>query len=124
MKKLFLCVVTMVMAVGCSNGPAEMVDEAEGFALLQRDATTLEATYRSGGASVRMLAVETSSNVVEVTYDFGDPVIGFHIDYNQGVGKFMPTGSALDAAQGQLINHLLEGISNTVPEQGQRTRIE
>ncbi|HYO59339.1 hypothetical protein [Archangium sp.] len=124
MKKLFLCVVAMVMAVGCSNGPAELVDESEGFALLQRDATTLEATYRSGGASVRMLVVETSSNVVEVTYDFGDPVIGFHIDYNQGVGKFMPTGSALDAAQSQLINHQLEGISNTVPEQGQRTRIE
>jgi len=124
MKKLFLCVVAVVMAVGCSNGPAEVVEEAEGFSLLQHDETTLEATYSAGGASVRMLAVETASNVVEVTYDFGDPVIGFHIDYNQGVGKFMPSGSALDAAQGQLINHLLEGISNAVPPQEQRTRTD
>jgi len=123
MKKLFLCVIAVVMAVGCSNGPAA-VDEAEGFALLQHDLTTVEATYRSGGASVRMLAVETSANVVEVTYDFGDPVIGFRIDYNQGVGQFSPTGGALDAAQGQLINHLLEGISNAVAPQDARTRVE
>ncbi len=123
MNKLFLSVIAMVLAVGCSNGPAA-VDEAEGFALLQHDGTTVEATYRSGGASVRMLAVETSANVVEVTYDFGDPVIGFRIDYNQGVGQFSPTGSALDAAQGQLINHLLEGISNAVAPQDARTRVE
>jgi hypothetical protein len=124
MNKLFLAVITMVMAMGCSNGPAQVVDEAEGFALLQHDATTLEATYRSGGASVRMLVVETSSNVVEVTYDFGSPVIGFHIDYNQGVGKFMPEGGALDVAQAQLVTPLLEGISKAIPEEGQRTRIE
>src|ERR1044071_6863696 len=99
MKKLLLCLMTMVLAVGCSNGPAQQAEEAEGFTLLQRDATTLEATYQSGGTSVRMLAVETTANVVEVTYDFGDPVIGFRIDYNEGVGKFMPSGSPLDAAQ-------------------------
>jgi hypothetical protein len=124
MKRLVLCLVTMVAMVGCSNEPAELVDESEGFTLLQHDATTLEATYRSGGASVRMLAVETSSNVVEVTYDFGDPVIGFHIDYNQGVGKFMPSGSPLDAAQGQLITPLFEGISSSVQPQESRTRVE
>jgi hypothetical protein len=124
MKKLLLCLMTVVLAAGCSNGPAEQAQEAEGFALLQRDATTLEATYSSGGASVRLLAVETTANVVEVTYDFGDPVIGFRIDYNEGVGKFMPSGSALDAAQSRLVTSLLEGISNAVPEQGQRTRSE
>jgi hypothetical protein len=59
-----------------------------------------------------------------VTYDFGDPVIGFHIDYNQGVGKFMPSGSALDAAQGQLVAPLFEGISNAVAAQDARTRVE
>lgn len=122
MKKLFLAVMTMV--IGCSNGPAEQAEAQEGFALLNRDATTLEATYSSGGASVRMLVVETSANVVDVTYDFGNPVIGFHLDYTQGVGKFMPEGSPLDAAQAQLITPLLEGISNAVPAEGQRTRSE
>ncbi|KFA87521.1 hypothetical protein [Archangium violaceum] len=124
MKKLFLAVMTMVMAIGCSDGPSQVVDEAEGFALLQRDATTLEATYRSGGASVRMLVAETSANVVEVTYDFGNPVIGFHIDYTQGVGTFMPEGNPLDAAQAQLLTPLLEGLSKAIPEEGQRTRSE
>jgi hypothetical protein len=122
MKKLFLCVMTM--ALGCSNEPAERVEEAEGFALLQHDATTLEATYRSGGASVRATVVESAPNIVEVTYDFGDPVIGFHIDYNQGVGNFTPSGSPLDAAQAQLLAPLIEGISKVVPPDAQRTRIE
>ncbi len=123
MRTLWLCVVTMALAVGCSKEPANGVQEAEGFELLQHDEATLEATYRSGGASVRALFVETSENVVDVTYDFGDPVIGFHLDYNQGVGDFMPSGGALDAAQSQLVTSLLEGLTNTVPET-ERTRVE
>ena len=123
MRTLWLCVVTMVLAVGCSNEQASPVQEAEGFALLQHDETTLEATYRSGGATVRALFVETSQNVVDVTYDFGDPVIGFHLDYNQGVGDFMPSGNALDAAQSQLVTSLLEGLTDAVPET-ERTRVE
>ncbi|HZI12772.1 MAG TPA: hypothetical protein VE153_20490 [Myxococcus sp.] len=120
MKRLFLCVV--MMAVACSNGPSEQ-PEAEGFTLVQHDATTLEATYRSGGESVRALVVETSSNVVEVTYDFGKTVIGFHVDYNQGAGRFEPNGNALDAAQARLIDPLLAGITEAVPAEG-RTRVE
>lgn len=126
MRTLLLCGLTMVLALGCSDGPAAQGDAAEGFALLQRDATTLEATYRAGGASVRALVVETSRDVVEVTYDFGETVIGFHIDYNQGVGNFSPSGNPLDAAQAQLLTPLLEGISKVIPEEdgGQRTRVE
>jgi hypothetical protein len=122
MRRLLLCAASLVMALGCSNGPAEQT-EAEGFALVRHDATTLEATYRSGGESVRMLAVETSSNVVEVTYDFGKTVIGFHIDHNAGTGSFAPSGDALDAAQARLIDPLLQGIHDSVPAEG-RTRVE
>ncbi|NMO18624.1 hypothetical protein HPC49_13060 [Pyxidicoccus fallax] len=127
MRKLFLCAVSLVLAVGCSSGPEQQqAQSAEGFALLQHDATTIEATYSSGGASVRALVVETSKDVVEVTYDFGDPVIGFHIDYNQGVGQFMPSGSPLDAAQAQLLTPLLEGIMKALPQtpDAPRTRVE
>jgi hypothetical protein len=124
MKRLLLCAVSLVMALGCSNGPSQQA-EAEGFTLVQHDGTTLEATYRSGGESVRMLAVETSSNVVEVTYDFGKTVIGFHIDYAQGTGSFAPSGEPLDAAQARLIDPLLSGINDSVPaESSQRTRVE
>ncbi len=122
MKKALLCVL-MAVAVGCSNARTEQAVDAEGFKLLQHDATTLEATYGSGGASVRLLVVETQTDVVEVTYDFGDPVIGFHIDYSQGVGQFIPSGSPLDAAQAQLLTPLLEGLAQVIPEEG-RTRVE
>ena len=123
MRKLLLCAVAVVFAVGCSNEPAAAV-EAEGFQLLKHDATTLEATYRAGGASVRALVVEHATNEVEVTYDFGDSVIAFQLDYNQGVGHFAPNGSPLDAAQSALLTPLLEELSNVVQPEGQRTRVE
>jgi hypothetical protein len=124
MKTLCVSGMMMAMALGCSNGPAGSVED-EGFTLLFHDATTLEGTYRSGGASVRATLVERAPNLVEVTYDFGDPIIGFHIDYNRGVGNFMPSGSPLDAAQARLITPLLEEISNLVPARDiERTRVE
>jgi hypothetical protein len=124
MKKIFPYGIMMAMALGCSNGPAEQVDD-EGFALVKHDATTIEATYRSGGASVRATVVEIAPKVVEVTYDFGDPVIGFRIDYNQGVGNFMPSGSPLDTAQSRLIDPLLAGLSKALPvDDAQRSRVE
>ncbi|WP_434347558.1 hypothetical protein ACN6A1_05560 [Myxococcus virescens] len=123
MKRLLLCAVSLAVVVGCSGAPPEQPVEQEGFKVLQHDATTLEATYGSGGAVVRMLAVETQANVVEVTYDFGDPVIGFHIDFNQGVGQFMPSGSPLDAAHSHLLASLMEGLARELPEEG-RTRVE
>jgi len=122
MRKLLLCAVAVVFAVGCTNEAA--VVEAEGFQLLKHDATTLEATYRTGGASVRALVVEHAPNEVEVTYDFGDPVISFQLDYNQGIGHFVPGGSPLDAAQSALLTPLLNELSNVVQPDGQRTRVE
>src|SRR5688500_9995720 len=125
MKKLLVCVAAVVMAMGCSNESPEQVDSGEGFVLLKLDATTLEATYRSGGESVRALVCVVAPDIVEVTYDFGNPVIGFRIDYDQGVGQFMPSGTALDAAQARLIESLLSESSQAVPqESSQRTRVE
>ncbi|WP_164000599.1 hypothetical protein [Pyxidicoccus caerfyrddinensis] len=129
MKAQWLCGMTVVLAMslaGCSDEPQPQAEETQGFTLLQRDETTLEATYSAGGASVRMLVVETESKVVEVTYDFGEPVIGFHIDFNQGTGSFIPSGGALDAAQSELMGPLLEGVTKLVAEtdEAQRTRVE
>lgn len=123
-KTLLLCGITMALTLGCSNGPPEQVQEGESFALLQHDESTLEATYHSGAASVRVLVDETEANVVDVTYDFGDSVVAFHIDYSRGVGDFIPSGSPLDAAQAQLIAPLLAKISESIPADEQRTRVE
>jgi hypothetical protein len=124
MKTLLLCGITVALTMGCSSQPAGQAPKSEGFELLQHDATTLEAAYHSGAASVRVLVDETAANVVDVTYDFGDSVIAFHIDYNQGVGDFIPSGAPLDAAEAQLIEPLLEKISESIPEGDQRTRVE
>ncbi|MFP2926875.1 hypothetical protein ACLESO_17080 [Pyxidicoccus sp. 3LG] len=122
MKKLLGCVLSMTLAMACSGGPESQAEQTEGFTLVQHDPMTLEATYSKGGESVRALFVETESKVVEVTYDFGSTVIGFHIDYNRGVGNFEPSGT-LDAAKAQLIDPLLEGITKAVPAE-QRTAVE
>jgi hypothetical protein len=120
-----LCGITMALALGCANAPAPQPEaEAAGFALLQHDASTLEATYRSGGASVHLQVDEIQANVVDVTYDFGDSVIAFHIDYAQGIGDFIPSGNPLDAAQAQLLAPLMEAIEAAVPEDAARTRVE
>jgi hypothetical protein len=120
-----LCGITMATATGCSTAPPPQPEpEATGFALLQHDASTLEATYRAGGASVHVLVDEIQANVVDVTYDFGESVIAFHLDYTQGVGDFIPSGSPLDASQAQLLAPLLEEIEKAVPEDAARTRVE
>jgi hypothetical protein len=124
MKTLLLCGITVALTMGCSSEPPAQALKTEGFELLQHDATTLEAAYHSGAASVRVLVDETAKDVVDVTYDFGDSVIAFHIDYNQGVGDFIPSGSPLDAAQAQLLGPLLQKISESIPEDEQRSRVE
>jgi hypothetical protein len=122
---LYGITMALTMALGCSNGPVGGTEEAEGFTVLRHDTSMFEASYQSGGASVRAMLVESAPNVVEVTYDFGDPVIAFRIDYNQGEGQFMPNGTPLDAAQARLITPLLEGISQAVPEEDSgRSRVE
>jgi hypothetical protein len=112
------------MALGCSSEPTESV-AAEGFTLVQHDATTLEVNYRSGGEAVRATLSESAPDLVEVSYDFGDPIIGFRIDYKKGVGKFMPSGGPLDAAKARLLTPLLNEISKVVPVlDTERTRVE
>jgi hypothetical protein len=123
MKTLSLCGILVAISMGCTNAPAEQAQGAEGFALLQHDASTIEATYRSGGASVRVLVDEIEANVVDVTYDFGDSIIAFHIDHNRGVGNFIPSGNPLDAAQAQLLAPLVEEISKVMPDE-ERSRVE
>jgi hypothetical protein len=123
MKALSLCGIMMAISMGCASAPAEQAQGAEGFALLQHDASTIEATYRSGGASVRVLVDEIEANVVDVTYDFGGSIIAFHIDHNRGVGNFIPSGDPLDAAQAQLLAPLVEEISKVMPDDA-RSRVE
>jgi hypothetical protein len=120
MKKL-LCSVVAVVLSACTGGPAAEVPDA--FSVVKHDGQQLEATFSSGGASVRMLAAEVQANVVEVTYDFNDAVIAFRLDYNEGKGRFIPDGKPLDALHQRLVNGLLAGLEAELPTE-QRSRVE
>jgi len=106
---------SMVLGCGGNNGPASTTP-SDGFVLQQHDANAIAATLTSGGASVRFTAVETA-HAVDVTYDFGLPVVAFHVDYAQGTGEFMPAGGPLDAAQSRLMDVLLTHFNEVLPVQ-------
>jgi hypothetical protein len=105
--------VVLAVVVGCSNDES-VTPPGDGFEIRTHDATTFDATVTSGGASLHVLIQEVQKDVVDVTFDFGDPVIGFHIDYRMGAGEFQPDGAPLDAAQSRLIDQLLAHLE-TMP---------
>jgi hypothetical protein len=124
MKALCVSGIMMIAALGCTSAPPA-ADDAEGFTLIAHDATTLDASYQSGGATLRATFVERTHNLIDVTYDFGGAIVGFHIDYNQGTGDFMPSGAPIDASQSRLIDPLLAELANIIPEiDTDRTRVE
>ncbi|MBL9020060.1 MAG: hypothetical protein JNL83_38095 [Myxococcales bacterium] len=97
-----------VVGAACSGqDPVAVPDPGDGFAIRQHDDTTFDATVTSGGATLRLQVQQVERDVVDVTFDFGDPVIGFHIDYTAGLGEFQPSGAPLDAAQSRLVDALL-----------------
>ena len=117
------------MAIGCGgSGTAPSTTSTttpEGFNLRQHSAQMIDATYQAGGAYVHFTAVESSTKVVDVTYDFGSPVIAFHVDYLQGKGEFIPAGGTLDASQQSLMDGLLPELSMRVAQdEGARTAVE
>jgi len=116
----------LALVLGCTvsdEGPDQST--SDGFELVQHSDTTIEANITSGAQSLHMLVVEVSPGVVDVTYDFGDPIIAFTLNFNSGVGDFMPNGSALDAAQSRLITELLGNLTKTLnPDTETRSRVE
>ena len=123
-KTVAVAVVWGAMVLGCGgSGPATA--PADGFVLHQHEANAIDATLTSGGASVHFTAVQTAPRIVDLTYDFGSPVVAFHVDFAQGQGEFMPAGGTLDAAQGRLADVLLERFNEVLPAQdGARSLVE
>ncbi|HET9626973.1 MAG TPA: hypothetical protein VFP84_36690 [Kofleriaceae bacterium] len=124
MKALCLTGIMMFAAIGCTSQASD-TDDAEGFTLIAHDATTIEASYQSGGATLHATFVERAPSVLDVTYDFGATVVAFKIDYNQGAGDFMPSGAPLDAAEARLIDAMLQQLAGMIPEiDAERTKVE
>ncbi len=116
----------LFMAVGC-GGKVDPPSTAatDSFVVAEHAATSIDLKLTSGGESVHFTAVQTADRVVDVTYDFGSPIVAFHIDYVQGKGEFMPAGGALDAAQSRLMGILLDQFQKTLPvEDDARSLVE
>jgi len=115
---------SMLLACGGTGQPAPST-QPDGFVLHQNAAEAIDATLTSGGASVHFTAVQTEAGVVDLTYDFGSPVLAFHVDHVQGKGEFMPAGETLDAAQSRLMDLLLERFQVTLPAaEGSRSVVQ
>ncbi len=114
----------LALALGCTAND-EGTDTGDDFQLVQHTNTTIEANITAGGETLHMFVVESSPGVVDVTYDFGDPIIAFTINFNSGEGDFMPEGSPLDAAQRRAINELMKELSQVLDVNTEtRTRVE
>lgn len=112
--------------VGCTTSDGTTPESGtDGFTLLQHDETTIDAVYTSAGASLHFLATETEPKVIDLTFDYGDTIVAFRIDHNQGVGDFMPTGQPLDAAQRRVAELMASAIAGAIdPNAETRSTLE
>lgn len=111
------CLISLLAVVGIAacTQDEQVAPESDGFVIQQHDAHVFDATVTSAGTSLRVTVNEVQKDIVDVTFDFGDPVIGFHLDYSRGLGEFQPNGSPLDAAQSRLVAQLYEQLTK-MPE--------
>ncbi len=118
--------IALVAVLGCTAADDGDTGQAtEGFELIQYDDTTIEAQQVSAGETLSLLVTELEAGVVDVTFDFGDTVVGFHLDYNRGEGAFLPGIGTLDAAHSRLIDLMFAELQEMIPEDSaDRTRVE
>jgi hypothetical protein len=115
----------LVLLASCAtDGGQPPTDGTDRFELTQHEPTALAATMTSAGSSVTLRVVEATPGVVDATFDFGDPVIAFVVDFNRGSGDFLPTGGAIDDSQMQLVDKLLAALEAEISNGDDRTRVE
>jgi hypothetical protein len=106
-----IAIAAVFFAAACTSEEGISPEPArEGITIRQHDSAVFDATVRSGGATLHVLIQQVEPDVLDVSYDFGDPVIGFRLDYREGAGEFQPSGAPLDAAQMRLIEMLLADL--------------
>ncbi|MCB9563805.1 MAG: hypothetical protein H6709_11145 [Kofleriaceae bacterium] len=119
MEKLNLAGVALAMLAmtACAaEAPPAPEDVERSVVVDQLDDTSLDVTVSSAGDSLRLVVLEVEPRVVDVTFDFGDPMIAFRLDYARGVGDFMPSGAALDARHLRLVDQLGAALTDLLPE--------
>lgn len=115
MAKRWSIAIVAVLAVAACTSQESVAPDRDGVEIRQHDGSVFDAKVTSGGATLHVLITEVETDVLDVTYDFGDPVIGFRLDYAKGAGEFQPNGTPLDAAQMRLVDMLLAELQ-AMPE--------
>lgn len=110
-----------------ATGPEPLPDDdgAGTFVVTTHDAQTLDAELTSSLGSIHVLANVSGPDVIDVTFDFGDPVIAYRIDRGRGRGDFMPSGGALDTVDQRLLEQLVRELDALMPpDPATRWRLE
>ena len=111
--------IAVLFMVGCTaEDSTPTPDETEGVSVAQHDETTLDVTVASGGETLRMLATAGKGDAVDVTFDFGGPVVALQVD--RASGAFEPSGAPLDAAKIRLVDLLVAELEKLPIEQRSR----
>jgi hypothetical protein len=121
-KAIALSLVSVLGACAQQGTPSEV---SGGLVVMQHDQTTLDATYTSTGQSLHLTSVESASQLVDITFDFGANVVAFRLDYAAGQGDFISNGQAFDAAEVVLVEQLLKALPSILPsDQSQYSGVE
>ncbi len=103
-------IAAILAAAGCTGQEPAPGPAGDGLSIAAHDQTELSGTYRGFGVDLAFQFVESESNVVDVTYDFGDQLIAFHLDYNEGTGDFDPNTGALREDQKSALEAFYEEL--------------
>jgi hypothetical protein len=114
-----LIALSLLSALGaCSQSAPSGV--ADGLTVNQHDQTTLDVTYTAAGQSLRLTSIQSGSNIVDTTFDFGAAnVVAFHLDYAAGEGDFISNDQPFDAAATLLVGQLLKTLPSILPSGGE-----
>jgi hypothetical protein len=115
--------VAVLFMVGCAAEASTPPGGSEAVSFTQHDATTLDVTVASGGETLRVLVTDTKG-IVDVTFDFGGPVIAFQVDAVGGSGAFDPSGAPLDAAKSRLLDLLVAELEQVIGAGAERSRVD
>jgi len=125
LKTISLPLASLALFLGCATEEAAPpVDEGrQTFPVITQTPTEFEFVYEDAG-QLRARTVETAPGLVDVTFDFGTTKIVYKLDYNRGIGDFIPSGQPLDAAHTRLIEGMFAQLSEHTSMADENTRTQ
>lgn len=116
-----LAIVLICGLWGCASDSPDSGSTARGLVLSSHTETEISGVYEGATGRMSFSMVETTPQVFDLTFDFGDEVLAFSLDYLQGVGEFMPSAETFTVPNHALMTSfnadLLAAIRSDSPSQ-------